>query len=359
MSPEPVATYASPVVEIVSHTTPGRLNEDAWIALPAGALDQRTVIAAIDGATTRLTPPPLQRHLDTLPERLTPAAFSARLVRDSLLGQIVAGPLPDLRTLALHANAALGRALTTIFGDLTLEALQFPPEVYATLAHDPRLIRLGLPASVMTLAQVELAENTLHYAHMGDTLLLVAYQDGRVEVPTLSGLDDSERGIKQHILAARQADPDRSLRELTQSPEVRRFNLNSGLRHNFVDEHGLPQPAQGIGVLDGLPELRYFVQTDSLALTGVAFVCVLSDGLEWHASAEEIFTEDADHAADLQQQRFAKMAREIETRGLNGYLRLLRDTERADADHERFPRMKTHDDATGVLLRFADVTGAL
>ncbi len=351
----PDATFRSPDLDIVTHAPPDRLNEDTWIALPGGALSDTTVIAAIDGATTRLTPPPLQGYLDTLPERLTPAAFSARLVRDALIGQIVAGPLPDLRTLALEANAALGRTLRNILGDLTLEALQFPEEVHATLAHDPRLVRLGLPASVMTLAQVQPDGETLQYAHMGDTLLLVAYRDGRVEVPTAPNPGDADRELKAQLHAAREQQPGRSLREMAQSPDVQRYNLHSALHHNYVDEHGLPQPKQGIGVLNGQPELRYFVQTGSVPLDGVAFVCVMTDGLEWPASAEEVFTADRDHAAGLQQQRYAHMAREIAMRGLSGYLRLLRDTERADADHERFPRMKTHDDATGVLLRFADV----
>jgi len=119
-----------------------------------------------------------------------------------------------------------------------------------------------------------------------------------------------------------------------------------------VDKHGLPQPGQGVGVLDGLPELRYFVQTGALSLDRAVFAGVLTDGLLWPESAGEVFAPDEDSAAALAQERRAFMAEQIRTRGLAGYLALLRQVERDDADHEQYPRLKTHDDATGVLLRF-------
>jgi len=141
-------------------------------------------------------------------------------------------------------------------------------------------------------------------------------------------------------------------RELVKQTEIRRKNLHAALYHNYVDEYGLPQPKHGIGVLDGLPELRYFLQSGTIELAGAAFACVMTDGLAWPASAGEVFTDDAEEAASLRRDRFAHMVEVIAERGLQGYLKLLRETEAADMEHERYPRMKTHDDATGVLLRF-------
>jgi hypothetical protein len=46
------------------------------------------------------------------------------------------------------------------------------------------------------------------------------------------------------------------------------------------------------------------------------------------------------------------MAEQIAGRGLRCYLDHLREAEAADTDHNRFSRMKTHDDAAGTLLRF-------
>ncbi len=57
------------------------------------------LIAAIDGATTRLTPPLLQRYLNTLSQKLTPAAYAARVVRDALTRLIAEGMITDLRAL--------------------------------------------------------------------------------------------------------------------------------------------------------------------------------------------------------------------------------------------------------------------
>jgi hypothetical protein len=205
---------------------------------------------------------------------------------------------------------------------------------------------------VITLAEYDPAAGTLHYAHAGDTLLLVAYEDGRVTIPTRPagpGFDDEVLRTADKL---REMHPDLSFRELVQHQQIRTLNLETGLRHNYVDEHGLPQPRQGVGVIDGLPELRYFVQSGKVPLDGVAFVCVMTDGLEWPADAQEAFASDPDEAATRQQARDEFMARKIDELGLQGYLDLLRRAEAGDPDHERYPRMKTHDDATGVLLRF-------
>ena len=341
-----------PTLEVVSDAAPNRPNEDTWLAMQTGNLEETLYCAAIDGVTARLTPPKLQQHLQALPTRPSPAAYAARLVRKTLARQIAEGSASSPRALLLEANAELGRALHELFGELTLEALELPPETYAELRHDPRLIRLALPACVATLIAYNPADQTLCYAHAGDTALMVVYRDGHVEFPTAAALD-FDRPLKHTAQAERAAHPDMTYRELTQQPAVQRYNLRAALRHNYVDEHGLPQPAKGIGVLDGLPELRYFVNMGTLSLAQVAWVCVMSDGLEWPAGAQESFTEDAARANALRAERWAFMAQEIGASGLAGYLRTLREAEAADPDFERYPRMKLHDDATGVLLRFA------
>jgi hypothetical protein len=345
--------FSSPTLEIACQGAPGRLNEDAWLAMQAGLSGERIVIAAIDGATTRLTPPALRHHLDAQPDKLTPAAYAARLTRDSLARQIGTNMPAELRTLLLKANAGLGRDLTRLFGALTLDAMGFPEEVYAPLADDPRMVRLGLPASVVTLAEYDPDSRTLRYAHAGDTLLLVAYRDGRVSVPTHAEGSGTDHALKLAALQMRDYYPDLSFRELTQLPEVQHRNLTDALYHNYVDEHGLPQPSRGVGVIDGLPELRYFIRTGEIALDSAALVCVMTDGLEWPASAQESFTDDPAEAAELCKQRRQFMGEQIGAHGLAGYLDRLREAEAGDPHHERYPRMKTHDDATGVLLRFA------
>lgn len=341
-----------PTLEIICQGVPGRLNEDAWIAMQTGPLAERTIFAAIDGATTRLTPPKLQHYLDRLPDPLTPAAFAARTVRDSLARQVGAGMPPDLRTLFLEANADLGRALIGLLGALTLDALGLPAEIHADLAHDPRLVRLGLPACVMTLAEYDPVGHMLRWAHAGDSLLLVGYRDGTAAVPTRPADQLSDHELLRAVFRERHHRPALSFREAAAQSSVRRTNLHNALYHNFVDEHGLPQPGQGIGVLDGLPDLRYFVQSGHVSLSGAAFVCAMSDGLEWPASAHEVLATTPEEAAVQRDMRLASMVETIRKHGLAGYLARLRDAEALDPDHERYPRLKTHDDATGVLLRF-------
>ena len=342
-----------PALEIVCRSVPDRLNEDAWLAMQAGPLGETIVMAVIDGATTRLTPPALERYLATQPEKLTPAAYSARLARDSLARQIGTGMPSELRTLLLEANADLGRDLIRLLGALTLDAMDFPEEIQATVADDPRMVRLGLPASVVTVAEYDPLPHRLRYAHAGDALLLVVYRDGHVSVPTRANDPRTDHALMQTALKMRDYYPDLPFCELVQLPEVQHRNLTNALHHNYVDEHGLPQPSRGVGVIDGLPELRYFVQTGEVALEDAALVCVMTDGLEWPASAQEVFADDPDQAAELCEQRCTFMGEQIAGHGLSGYLERLRQAEAGDPDFERYPRMKTHDDATGVLLRFA------
>lgn len=343
-----------PAVEIVCQSEPGRLNEDAWLVMQAGPLGEKIALAVIDGATTRLTPPPLQRHLDAQPVRLTPAAYAARLTRDSLARQVASGAAADLRALLLEANTGLYRVLTGVFGALELERMGFPDEVLAPLAHDPRLVRLGLPACVVTLAEYDPADHMLRYAHVGDTLLMVVYEDGRVIVPTVADVTPARGDLKRAVLTLRAHFPDLPFRDLVRRPEITRMDTQSGLYHNYVDEHGLPQPSRGVGVINGLPELRYFVKTGQVSLDGVAMVCLMTDGLEWPASASEAFTDDPDEAVSLMQMRYADMAAQVAEFGLPGYLARVWDALADDPDHELYPRIKLHDDATGVLLRFAE-----
>ncbi len=343
----------TPSLEIVCDAAPHRPNEDTWLAMQASGAEGALYCAAIDGVTARLTPPKLQQYLAALPGRPSSAAYAAGIVRDTLARHIVAGTPSSPRALLLEANAALERAMRALFGELTLEALELPPESYAMLRHDPRLVRVALPACVATLIAYDPTNQTLCYAHAGDTALMVVYQDGHVQFPT-AGPSDFDRPLKRTAQAEHATHPDMTYRELTQQPAVQRYNLRAALHHNYVDEHGLPQPAQGIGVLDGLPELRYFVSTGTLSLDQVAWVAVMSDGLGWPANAQEVFTEDTARANALRAERWAFMAQEISATGLAGYLHTLREAEAADPDFERYPRMKLHDDATGVLLRFAD-----
>src|SRR5512133_3612513 len=149
----PSRCYSS--VEVVHHSPPGRLNEDAWLVMQAGPLEDRIIFAVIDGATTRLTPPPLARYLESRPGHLTPAAFAARVFRDALARHIAEGMFHDLRTLFIEANADLGRAVIQILGALTLEAMAFPDELMETLRHDPRLVRCGLPVAAATLVEFD------------------------------------------------------------------------------------------------------------------------------------------------------------------------------------------------------------
>ncbi len=203
-----------PSIEVVHHTPPGRLNEDAWLVMQTGPLGDRILFAAIDGATTRLYPPPLARYLESRPGNLTPAAFAARTIRDALARHTAEGMFSDLRTLLIEANADLGRAVIQVLGALTLEAMAFPEEEMAALRHDPRLVRLGLPVAVVTLVEYDPAAHEIRYAHVGDTSLLAVYEDGRVLIPTVAGGGAFDNSTHRQAELLRQNHPTLKFRDL-------------------------------------------------------------------------------------------------------------------------------------------------
>ncbi|MFW5691070.1 MAG: hypothetical protein ACOCXZ_01105 [Chloroflexota bacterium] len=300
-----------------------RLNEDAAVAVRNGAV---VTAAAIDGVTDRLISQALQPLFASYPQQpCNGSAYAARLTRDV----IEADPLADPGALLLRANAALRAQVAPYYGGtLDAAAVCAAEPALAPYAADPRYLRLILPACVVTLARIDRAAARLDYAHLGDTELLLFHTDGRVTRAVAETRPNWQRGL---IIAE---DDD---------PQVRRYKA-VGLLHNFVDANGQPDPTVGVGVINGLAEAASYIMTGSIDLAGVAAVCVCSDGFMWPAPAGETA---ADHHA-----RLRHMRRIIDAAGLAGYVDRLRAEEAADAHRQLYPRPKTHDDATAILIRF-------
>ncbi len=333
-------------LEILSIPAPDlhRINEDAWLALELPTPARVVIAAVIDGAGVRLTLPPLEAYLKEEHHGLTAAAFAATTVRVSLLSQFTADPTRSLRAALLVANETLRQAVTAAIGD-------FSPAHILSLAGeppngDPRRARLALPACVVTLLRFNYTTQHLDFAHAGDTGLLEIRRDGDVITHTTDQMGPYDRATLQ--LAAR-LQQERDLPHFVDTvrlANVQRFNIENGIHHNYVDEQGCAHPGQGCGVIDGLPELDAYIETGSLAVTPQKTHGFLlhSDGLGLLAPLNETTTQRAD--------RIRQTAALLQEGGLRRLFDAVYQMAETDTYFDQYPRIKRHDDATGIYLRF-------
>lgn len=336
------------MLEIICQAAPGRRNEDAYVAYQRDDGQPRYVLAAIDGATTVASFKTLNDYLETFRNGITPAALAATVTRDAILqtlGNLSSNNDIDPRHLILQANASLRELLDSVAPEIfDAKAMIEADPALQPLLEDPRKIRLFLPSAVLSLATIDTELKLLQYAHAGDTALLVAYHDGRVEVPT-----HIPRRINYDsalAVASNTVRKDRRMNDAVDDPLVRALDRDHRIYHNYVDEDGNTIPDQGVGVVDGLPELADYIKTGLVPLHGVQALMLISDGFWWPAPLHE-----SDTARD---KRIQAMWQRIQRDGLYRYFLALRQEEKADAEREKYPRFKLHDDATALLLWLND-----
>jgi hypothetical protein len=325
---------------------PHRGNEDTFVAVQRDDAQPRYILAAIDGATTRAHFAPLTRYLELYRDGITPAALAAGLTRDSILAHIATG-IVNPRELLLTANQSLRVLLENVSPSIFdyQKILEIEPQ-HTAILDDPRKIRLFLPSAVVTLVTVDTARQTLNYAHLGDTQLMLYYQDGRVEVPTYHGAETLKNNALPQALELVRTEGI-SMIEAVSRAEIIALDRDARLRHNYVDAQGRVVLEKGDGVIDGLPEMADYIQEGEYSLAGIEFLAVMSDGFEFPSPLEETW--------EATQTRFLRMAQHIHQKGAWDYLQLLRDEECADSTHEKYPRFKHHDDATGIVLHLSDL----
>lgn len=333
------------MIQAICRGVPDRLNEDAFVAYQRDDGQPQFVLAAIDGATSVARFAPLQRYLDEHRNGITPAALAATITRDAILhalGQSINEDV-DPSALVMHANQTLRDVLDEVApGIYDAEAIKAVQPAAVDILDDPRKVRLFLPAAVLTVITIDTKLGLLRYAHAGDTALLLCYADGRVDVPTRNRNKRMDYESALAVASQTVLKQNISMKDAIDDPFVRALDRDHRIYHNYVDEHGGTMPNRGVGVVNGLPQLRDYIKTGIVALQDVVAVLAISDGFWWPAPLHET---ELDY-----ERRLRQMWRRIQQDGLVGYLQALRHAERADADREQFPRFKLHDDATAVML---------
>ncbi len=322
---------------------PGRVNEDAWLVLESAIPPGYVMAAVIDGASARFTIPKLVEAINEVAPGSTAAAFTADLTRSSLIRQLNNQPDLPLPTALLVANQELQQAIANIIGDFSAEYLLSLADIPAG-SEDPRRIRLALPAAVVTLVRLDVTRRQLEYAHAGDTALLEIRRNGEVICHTSDQMGRYDNAVLQYAVRLRREKDLPHLSDAVSLPEVRRLDIENGLRHNYVDEFGRTQPGEGCGVIDGLPELADYIESGSIPIDPeqTAGLCLLSDGLQLPAPLNETAAQ-----AEARLQLTGDLLR---TRGVRGLFEAVREMAQSDPHLDQYPRMKVQDDATGVYL---------
>ena len=339
------------MLEIVCQSAPDndKPNEDAFIAYQRNDRQPRYVLGAIDGATSVAFYEPLRDYLIEYHHGITPAALSATITRDAILTYLgTLAPYTELSptALLLHANQVLRDLLDDVAPDIfSAEAIIRDYPHHAELLNDPRKIRLFLPAAVATLAVIDTDLQTLYYGHIGDTTLILCYPDGSVKVPTRDQVQ-AKAGSALYAAVQEVAGNGLSMQELIDHPLIRALDRDQRIYHNYVDENGKTAPQYGTGVINGLPALADYIRTDMVSLENVAAVILASDGF--------LLPDNPLKPRYDLPTRASRMWQMIRQQGVHHYLSHLRAEERADADREKYPRLKLHDDATGVVLHLDD-----
>lgn len=322
---------------------PNRVNEDAWLVLESPIAPGYVIAAVVDGASSRYTIPNLEQALNADWSGVSAAAFAAACVRTSLVSRLNSQPDMPLPAALLAANQELRHRIADIVGGFSTEYILSLTDIPGA-KDDPRRVRLALPACVVTLVRIDTTRRQLEFAHAGDTSLLEIRRDGEVICHTSDQMGSYDAEV---LLYATRLQEERDLPHLSSAislAEVRRMDIENGLRHNYVDEFAQTHPGDGTGVINGLPELTDYIESGTVSVDPAQTVgfCLLSDGLQLLAPLGEtpIQTEA----------RLRQTGALLRSHGVRGLFEAAQQMAESDPYFDQYPRMKAQDDATGVYL---------
>jgi hypothetical protein len=332
-------------IEVLTRPSPvkGRINEDNWFVWESPGFLGSVVCAVIDGAGLRLPFQQLESKLQKLWPSLSPAAFAANIVKKSLLEQMQRDPEFPLQEVLITANKNLHQQIERTIGKFNIENVLF--ELGGKWANDPRNVRLILPACAVTLIRFDLVNGIVDFAHLGDTSLLEIRHNGKVIRHTNDQMGKFDQAAFEAISEYQKRENLPDFRVAVLSQEGRRFIIESGLHLNYVDDNGETNRNNGCGVINGLPEVKDYIETGTVKIDPsktLGFV-LMSDGLELLQSLQENKLQH-DNRINL-------MGNIIRGAGLLGLYKAMDEMVEKDSSFNAYPRTKIKDDATGIYLQ--------
>lgn len=339
-----LGTQRALTLQTLQETGSDHLTEDA---LFTASFEHHVVMLVADGAPLRLRPirsmqPLLDRFAPLYGDGITPAGITSRLTRATVAQCIAEDPTYPLADAILASNQRLADLLSTHYGDLSAQTLLRHEPHLTILAEDPRYLRLMLPACTYTLARVDLQHNVLEVAHGADSALFLFMADGRIEQITPDQMKAHDDAFKRLWLETGNEPAQHPFFRALGDNRALELNRMNGLYHNYISTDGTPDPAVGVSVINGLPEIAHYMFTARLPLDGIEAVLLTTDGMFWPEPPQAPLNPE---------ENLMQMRARIERDGLRGYLQALRAEETRLRESGINP-YQGHDDATAVLMRW-------
>lgn len=338
MARHKIDTFISTITDTKSFET----SEDTYFAQHNG---QHLILMVADGAPQRIKTTGSMKALYRQHKNVSkPGQYAAHLARDTTAQQAITHPQVPVKDIPLIANQRLRDELESIYGEISVEAILEHEPTLTRLQDDPRLVRLILPACCITVARIDLERATLTYAHGGDTALFVLLQDGstlQVTPDQMKQHDDIVNRERVRVVQEHHPQDDAEYRQLTADAQI--TNQNNGIYHNYVDKYGNIDTTVGVGVINGLPQLKEYLVTGTISLESVEQIVLTSDGMLWPRSFHE--------TVDQAEERVNHMGHLIRQHGINGYLQRLHQ-DIANPDSPNYRQFGKVDDATAIHVQF-------
>jgi serine/threonine protein phosphatase PrpC len=173
-----------------------------------------------------------------------------------------------------------------------------------------------------TAAVVRIKEKQVEILQIGDSIAIVIYRDGRVDVPL--GYHDHDIDLMRSWRRL----ADQGVTDIRGHVAEGIIKLRESANHTY-------------GLLNGDKSVKKFIAVKDIDVRDVATIIILSDGM---------YIPKADPDADEEWNQYAQLYKEG---GLEKIYTTVREMEKSDPDLTRYPRYKLHDDASAVAIELA------
>ncbi|MDN9011643.1 protein phosphatase 2C domain-containing protein [Brevibacillus laterosporus] len=172
---------------------------------------------------------------------------------------------------------------------------------------------------------VTIEKHGISYAQTGDCMIFAVYENDNVRILTRPQVEVLE---------------ERTLRKWQEGIEhglLSRTELSLFIRDLIIQNRELQNEPHGYGVLNGEEQATEYVEYGRINRAGVKNVVIITDGLFWPLANQE-------------KQDWSWMVHKILEMGLKDYAKALTKLEESDPECMKYPRFKTSDDKTGIIL---------
>lgn len=205
-----------------------------------------------------------------------------------------------------------------------------------------------LERSTCSLAAIQLKGNQyLEYVSYGDCMIILQYKDQSIRIVThdhVDVLDTQAIKIVHRMLLEEETGKGIDLNQL---PEEKILSLlqekKDKIKILLHENRSKLNTSEGYGIIDGSEEALNFMEYGVIPLINIKQILLLTDGLKMHTHQQDNKT----HKNSWEQSATIAF-----NHGINELYKQIIQIEKNDPACIEYPRLKKHDDKTGILLTF-------